>query len=118
MVATRFGSVPEVVDHGVTGWIVDHPAALPEAVHRSQHLSPVDCRRRAEAMFDTARMVEGYERIYRMVAAERLPEQIALAPIMPALSHEPVGSPGSLRAVGSGFPERCDGALSGGLVGS
>jgi glycosyltransferase involved in cell wall biosynthesis len=118
VVATRFGSVPEVVDHGVTGWIVDHPAALPEAVHRSRHLSPVDCRRRAEAMFDTARMVEGYERIYRMVAAERLPEQIALAPIMPALSHEPVGSPGSLRAVGSGFPERRDGALSGGLVGS
>jgi glycosyltransferase involved in cell wall biosynthesis len=118
VVATRFGSVPEVVDHGVTGWIVDHPAALPEAVHRSQHLSPVDCRRRAEAMFDTARMVEGYERIYRMVAAERLPEQIALAPIMPALSHEPVGSPGSLRALGSGFPERRDGALSRGLVGS
>ncbi len=81
VVATRFGSVPEVVDHGVTGWIVDHPAALPEAVHRSQHLSAVECRQRAEAMFDTARMVEGYERIYRMVAAERLPPQISLAPV-------------------------------------
>src|SRR5256885_7650487 len=89
VVATRFGSVPEVVDHGVTGWIVDHTAALPEAVHQSQYLSAVECRRRAEAMFDTARMVEGYERIYRMVAAERLPQQGTLTPLMPPSSPEP-----------------------------
>jgi glycosyltransferase involved in cell wall biosynthesis len=121
VVATRFGSVPEVVDQGVTGWIVDHPAALPEAVHRSRHLSPLECRQRAEARFDTARMVEGYERIYRMVAGEHLPRQLALAPVMPPPSPEPgesMESVGSIRALGSGFPERRDGALSGGLVGS
>ena len=120
VVATRFGSVPEVVDHGVTGWIVDHPAALPEAVHRSQHLSALECRQRAEARFDTARMVEGYERIYRMVAGQNLPRQMALAPLM-SPSPEPsesMESVGSLRALGSGFPERRDGALSRGLVGS
>jgi glycosyltransferase involved in cell wall biosynthesis len=118
VVATRAGSVPEVVADGVTGWIVDHPAALPEAIHRSRQISPAECRRRAEALFDTARMVDGYEWIYRMVAAERLPRQRALTPVVPASTLEPVGSVGSVGSAGSGFPERRDGALSGGLVGS
>src|SRR5207245_9884282 len=39
VVATRFGSVPEVVDHGVTGWTVDHPAAPPAAIHPSPYPS-------------------------------------------------------------------------------
>jgi glycosyltransferase involved in cell wall biosynthesis len=121
VVATRFGSVPEVVDDGVTGWIVDHPAALPEAIHRCQALLALECRERAEARFDTARMVEGYERIYSMLAGERLPQQMTLTPLMPPSSHEPsesVESVGCVRSVGSGFPERRDGALSGDLVGS
>jgi glycosyltransferase involved in cell wall biosynthesis len=105
VVATRNGSVPEVVADGVTGWIVDDAAALPDAIHRAEQISPESCRRRAETMFDTARMVEGYERIYHMVAGERLPERMALAPIMPSTT------------LGSGLPERVDGALSGGLVG-
>jgi glycosyltransferase involved in cell wall biosynthesis len=120
VVATRFGSVPEVVAHGVTGWIVDHPAALPEAIHRTRQLSPVDCRRRAESMFDTGRMVEGYERIYWMVLEERL-SQMALAPLLPPPSLESVesiGSMGPVSSTGSRFPERRDGALSGGFVGS
>jgi len=68
-------------------------------------------------------MVEGYERIYHMVAAERLPTQITLAPVMAPSSPESsessefMGSVGSVLPVGSGFPERRDGALSGGLVG-
>ena len=55
---------------------------------------------------------------YRMVAAERLPPQITLAPVKAPPSPEPVLALGSVLPVDSGFPERRDGALSGGLVGS
>jgi hypothetical protein len=64
-------------------------------------------------------MVDGYEWIYRMVAAERLPRQRALAPMLTPPTLEPVvGSVGAVSAAGSGFPERLDGAFGGGLVGS
>jgi glycosyltransferase involved in cell wall biosynthesis len=67
VVATRRGSVPEVVDHGHTGIIVDDPSALPRAIGRALELDPARCRSWVEARFDLPIMAAGYERIYRNV---------------------------------------------------
>lgn len=62
------GSVPEVIDHGRTGIIVDHIDQFPAALEKATTLAPTDCRRDAENRFDLAVMAAGYERIYRMLA--------------------------------------------------
>jgi glycosyltransferase involved in cell wall biosynthesis len=65
VVATRRGSVPEVVAHGRTGIIVDDMAALPRAIGRALDLDPAQCRSWAEERFDLPIMAAGYERVYR-----------------------------------------------------
>lgn len=65
VVATRRGSVPEVVEDGVTGIVVDDEADLVEALDRARSLRPADCRAWVEQQFSPAAMAEGYERMYR-----------------------------------------------------
>ncbi|NHC47190.1 glycosyltransferase family 4 protein [Motilibacter aurantiacus] len=65
VVALRRGSVPEVVDHGVTGLVVDEYAGFAPALRAAEGLDPVRCRDRAQRRFDLPVMAAGYERIYR-----------------------------------------------------
>ena len=67
VVALRAGSVPEVVEHGVTGWICEEPAQLARAIVEADRIGPAACRRLVEQRFDVARMVAGYEQVYRQV---------------------------------------------------
>jgi glycosyltransferase involved in cell wall biosynthesis len=69
VVAMRRGAVPEVVEHGRTGWVCDRPAELPAALLRAHELDPRDCRAAVEERFSDARLAAGYERVYRRVAA-------------------------------------------------
>lgn len=77
VVATRHGSVPEVVVPGVTGAIAPAGAdlaALAEAVRAVRDLDPHACRAHVERNFSADAMVEGYERVYaRVVAASQRP---------------------------------------------
>jgi glycosyltransferase involved in cell wall biosynthesis len=69
VVALRAGAVPEVVEDGVTGFVCDRPEELPAAIGRTDELEPKACRQRVVDRFDVPRMAEGYERVYRRVAA-------------------------------------------------
>ncbi len=60
--------VPEIVEHGQTGLICDHPSELPAALRRVQELNPCRCLRRVGERFDASRMAQSYERLYRAVA--------------------------------------------------
>jgi glycosyltransferase involved in cell wall biosynthesis len=64
VVATRRGSVPEVVDDGRTGIIVDELDEMAEAIGRAVDLDPRACRSWAEQRFDLPVMARGYEQIY------------------------------------------------------
>jgi glycosyltransferase involved in cell wall biosynthesis len=68
VVALRRGSVPEVVEDGVTGFIRDDLDELPAAIERAGELDPEACRRHATKHFDVPVMVDGYEAVYRRVA--------------------------------------------------
>ena len=68
VVATPRGSVPEIVRHGETGFVVDGLDALAQAIQRAGDLDPAACRRDAETRFDLPVMAEGYERVYRVLA--------------------------------------------------
>ena len=64
VVATRWGSVPEVVVSGETGWIADDFAGLVEGIRRAGAIDPHACRRRVADCFGTAAMVAGYLAVY------------------------------------------------------
>jgi glycosyltransferase involved in cell wall biosynthesis len=64
VLATRRGSVPELIEDGVTGWIGDDENALVEAVSRADQLDRAACRETAERRFSPAAMADGYEAAY------------------------------------------------------
>jgi len=71
VVATRWGSVEEVVSHGVSGWIADDFAGLLEGVERCRHASARACRQWVEQQFSSRAMVEGYLSVYARVVRTR-----------------------------------------------
>ncbi len=65
VIAWRCGSVPEVIEDGVSGYIVESIDEAVEAVRRVQWLDRRACRRAFEARFDATRMANDYLQIYR-----------------------------------------------------
>jgi glycosyltransferase involved in cell wall biosynthesis len=70
VVATRRGSVPEVVVDGVTGFVVDGPEAMPDAIEQVDRLDRRRIREVAEERFTTPSMVAAYLRAYRLALGE------------------------------------------------
>jgi glycosyltransferase involved in cell wall biosynthesis len=64
VVATRRGSVPEVVIEGVTGIVVDDHLDMPAVLDRASALDPVAMREAIVSRFDAERMVSGYVLAY------------------------------------------------------
>jgi glycosyltransferase involved in cell wall biosynthesis len=64
VVATRWGAVPEVIDDGRTGVIVDDYREMASVIERAAELDPLDCRRYVEERFSSERMVRDYEAAY------------------------------------------------------
>ena len=69
VVALRRGSVPEVVRHGVTGWICEDPDDLPTLLRRSTELDPAACVAHVRERFSAGVMAQRYETVYRQVIA-------------------------------------------------
>ncbi|XVS61146.1 glycosyltransferase family 4 protein [Actinosynnema sp. CA-299493] len=70
VVASRRGSVPEVLAHGETGFVCDDHASLVAALHRVDRLSAERCRVEALRRFDVDLMAARYEDVYRAAIAE------------------------------------------------
>jgi glycosyltransferase involved in cell wall biosynthesis len=68
VVAWRNGSVPEVIEDGVTGFVVDSVDDAVCAVGRVGELGRRDCRAAFEQRYDAARMARAYLDVYRRVA--------------------------------------------------
>ncbi len=69
VIATRRGAVPEVVEHGRSGIIVEDPGEMVAALAAADDLDPLECRRYVEERFSPERMVREYEAVYRAVLA-------------------------------------------------
>jgi glycosyltransferase involved in cell wall biosynthesis len=77
VIAFRCGSVPEVVDEGVTGFVVDGEAEAAEAVSRVGELDRRSVRARFEQRFTAKRMAKEYLGHYEMlVGAQARSRQI------------------------------------------
>lgn len=69
VIAFPQGSIPEIVEPGLTGAIVKTADEMIAAIPVVARLSPAGCRRRAIERFDVATMTERYEKIYETLAA-------------------------------------------------
>jgi glycosyltransferase involved in cell wall biosynthesis len=72
VIGTPRGSVPEVIDDGVTGWIVDVDGYVEQAAERLGRLGEIDpgtCRERVRRLFSKEAMVAGYEQVFERVAS-------------------------------------------------
>ncbi len=69
-VAFRHGSVPEVIDDGVTGHIVDGVEEAVAALKSIKHFDREKCRRVFEARFSSKRMAQEYVKIYERVISD------------------------------------------------
>ena len=78
VIAWRNGSVPEIIKHGVTGFVVDSVDEATACVGRISEIRRSECRRAFEERFDSRRMALDYVTVYRRLAAnfavgDRLP---------------------------------------------
>jgi glycosyltransferase involved in cell wall biosynthesis len=71
VIAFNRGSVPEVVEDGLTGFIVEDEPAAVAAVERARRLDRTKIRRRFEERFTARRMAEDYLSVYRQLALDR-----------------------------------------------
>jgi glycosyltransferase involved in cell wall biosynthesis len=70
VLALRHGSVSEVIEDGVTGFVRDTEDELVEAVARVTELDRARCRREAERRFSPNAMADAYERVYRNLVGD------------------------------------------------
>ena len=66
-IAFRLGSVPELIEDGVTGFVVDTVDEMVAAVGRVSTIDPARCSLMARNRFSVDAMVAGYLRVYQRV---------------------------------------------------
>lgn len=69
VVACGLGSMPELIRHGTTGFLVDDVGQALEALAELGSLSRSECRADVEARFTAARMATDYADVFARVAA-------------------------------------------------
>jgi glycosyltransferase involved in cell wall biosynthesis len=79
VVAFRHGSVPEVVEDGVTGFVVEDVAGAVRAVERAAALPREAVRARFAQRFTGRRMAQDYAALYARLARGRVPPMRAVA---------------------------------------
>jgi glycosyltransferase involved in cell wall biosynthesis len=67
VIAMDLGSCREVIEHGVTGFLVKDVAEAVKALAGVPSLEDIACRRRVEERFSIATMVEAYARVYARI---------------------------------------------------
>lgn len=72
VIAFRCGSVPEVIEHGVSGFIVDSEDEALAAIAALPHLDRAGVRGAFDARFTAQRMAEDYVALYRGLPAARI----------------------------------------------
>jgi glycosyltransferase involved in cell wall biosynthesis len=74
VIATRHGAVPEVIEDGRSGIIVEHYKEMPAVLERADAIYPMECRRYVEERFSKERMVADYEAAYLKALGDAGPD--------------------------------------------
>ena len=69
VIAFNRGAIPEIIEHGKTGFYGNTIDELVGFTERTSEINPADCREHIEKRFNNDIMVEGYLKLYRTIAA-------------------------------------------------
>ena len=67
VIAMRRGSMPELIEHGVNGFLVDNAEEAVSAIERIDEIDRAACRRTVVERFSVERMAEEYLALYRRI---------------------------------------------------
>lgn len=67
VIAYGSGALPEIVDDGVTGFLVKNVGEMASAIHRVDEIRPEDCRAAAWQRFSRERMIQDYFQLYAVM---------------------------------------------------
>jgi glycosyltransferase involved in cell wall biosynthesis len=70
VVAYASGALPDIVEHGRTGFLVHDADGMAAAIARCAQIDPAVCRETARMRFGAARMVEQYLALYSRIARD------------------------------------------------
>jgi glycosyltransferase involved in cell wall biosynthesis len=70
VIATRRGSMPELIEHGVTGFLVDGPEEVQQAIERINEIDRLTVRRAVADRFSVDRMADAYLALYRRIIGD------------------------------------------------
>jgi glycosyltransferase involved in cell wall biosynthesis len=68
VIAMRSGALPDIVEHGRTGYVVDNVAEMADAMQRAGDIDPEACRSAARERFGADRMCAQYLNLYGRMA--------------------------------------------------
>lgn len=74
------GAAPEIVEHGVTGFLVEDEDEMAATVEKAASINPEDCRRTAAERFAPEQVAAGYEHVYRRALVSHAKPREAAAP--------------------------------------
>ena len=84
VIGMRVGALPEIVEHGRTGWLVKRPEELPEAIEAAGQIQATDCRAAAEQRFSAEQMIRAYLHLYEKLAgSDRREDQRVTTSVLP-----------------------------------
>lgn len=67
VIAFKRGSVPEIVQNGVNGFVVKNISEAAEAIKEIDKIDRQECRKYVEKRFSDEKMVDEYEKVYKKV---------------------------------------------------
>jgi CelD/BcsL family acetyltransferase involved in cellulose biosynthesis len=77
VIAFPSGALAEIVEDGITGFLVRNIDEMAQAIARSTRIHPEMCRARARQRFSAYRMTDEYLKLYRELARARTPANSA-----------------------------------------
>jgi glycosyltransferase involved in cell wall biosynthesis len=85
VIARRAGALPEIIEHGRSGFLVDDLQEAVLAVERASTLDRRQVRHIALGRFAVDRMLDDYERVYRKLVETREPTRLQVAAVPPTV---------------------------------
>ncbi|BBO80878.1 hypothetical protein DSCO28_14440 [Desulfosarcina ovata subsp. sediminis] len=73
VIAFDRGSMPELIENGTNGFLVDHVAEAVERVAQIKTIDRAGCRQHAERHFSVDSMIDAYLQVYETILTDRQP---------------------------------------------
>jgi glycosyltransferase involved in cell wall biosynthesis len=74
VIAFDSGALPEIIEHGRTGYLVENTASMAKALGKVKDLDILDCRASACTRFSAATMLSRYDAMYRQLLQRSRPQ--------------------------------------------